>query len=307
MISKLLFGANGVIQKGYAGYGTITALRFDRETVYNLTATFGSGTENAGCNSSTKAYYGGGSSGSQNRIYDLIFSAKETSSLLAATLSVGRIGMGAINSTAKGYWMGGYLVGSNTASDEIDGIQFSNDTAINPAAVMSQQTINNTATVCSSTKGYSCGGTNSSFVTQNFVNAFTFSTENNSNLGAVMSATNRLGAGINSSTVGYIALGWIPASDPLSSSPNSSARVDKVVFSTETFSAFGSSLTTGRSYLAGFNNNLRGYFTGGFTQFTSGSTSTVDKITFASETLANVTTASWYSTYTTGTQNGGFL
>lgn len=307
MISKLLFGANGVVQKGYAGYGTITALRFDRETVYNLTATFGSGTENAGCNSSTKAYYGGGNAGSYNRIYDLVFSAKETSSLLSATLNVGRVSLGAVNSTTKGYWMGGFEPGPSTGSTEIDGIQFSNDTAVNPAAAMSQAIYRNTATLCSSTKGYSCNGVVAGPSSSKLVNYLTFSSETLTNLGSVMTAAAQAGAGVNSSTIGYVAYGWIPASDPLTSNPNSSNRIEKVTFSTDTFTLFGSTLSNGRMSLAGFNNNLRGYFTGGETQFLTGSTTNVDKIVFASEAVSLVSTALWSSIYTTGTQNGGFL
>lgn len=307
MISKLLFGANGVVQKGYAGYGTITALRFDRETVYNLTATFGSGTENAGCNSSTKAYYGGGNAGSYNRIYDLIFSAKETSSLLSATLNVGRVALGAVNSTTKGYWMGGFEPGPSTGSTEIDGIQFSNDTAVNPAAAMSQAVYRNTATLCSSTKGYSCNGVVAGPSNSKLVNYLTFSSETLTNLGSAMTASASVGAGVNSSTVGYVAYGWISTTDPLTSNPNSSNRIEKVTFSTDTFALFGSTLSNGRMNLAGFNNNLRGYFTGGQTQFLSGGTTNVDKIVFASEAVSLVSTALWSNNYTTGTQNGGFL
>jgi hypothetical protein len=309
MISKMLFGANGVLQKGYAGYSDIAAFIFNRETAYTISATFGSGTENAGCNSSTKAYYGGGNAGSYNRIYDLIFSAKETSSLLSATLAVGRVALCALNSTTKGYWAGGYIPSPAAQSSEIDGIQFSNDTAVNPSATLSYPIIRNTASVCSSTRGYICGGTSTSLSPQTtkLIDYLTYSSETITNLGFVLTASSQGGAGVNSTTTGYVALGWVGSTDPLTSAPNASPRVDKLVFSTNTVSALGTNLSVGRMSLSGFNNAQKGIFTGGETQFLSGSTTTVEKLVFATETLSVVSTASLFRQYTTGTQSGGFL
>lgn len=54
----------------------------------------------------------------------------------AATLSVSRSDPTGVNSTTRGYAMGGYT-GSATVTD-IDGIQFSDESAINPAAVLNQ-------------------------------------------------------------------------------------------------------------------------------------------------------------------------
>jgi hypothetical protein len=309
MISKMLFGANGVLQKGYAGYSDIAAFIFSRETAYTISATFGSGTENAGCNSSTKAYYGGGNAGSYNRIYDLIFSAKETSSLLSATLVTGRVALGTVNSTTRGYWVGGYLPASNLPSSEIDGIIFSSDTITNPAAALSTALFRDTATVCSSTKGYVCGGTNNTITpnTRKLVNYLTYSSETITNLGDALSASSQGGAGVNSTTIGYSALGWVGSSDPLTSAPNASPRIEKVTFATDTIAAFGSNLSVGRMSLSAFNNAQKGVFTGGETQFLSGSTTTVEKLVFATETLSVVSTASLFRQYTTGTQSGGFL
>lgn len=309
MISKMLFGANGVLQKGYAGYSDIAAFIFNRETAYTISATFGSGAENGGCNSSTKAYYGGGQAGSNNRIYDLIFSAKETSSLLSATLVTGRVALGTVNSTTRGYWMGGYVSSLAVDTSEIDGIQFSNDTAVNPAATLSIALSRTTATVCSSTKGYVCGGTNFSLSpqTRKLVNYLTYSSETITNLGDALSASSQFGAGVNSTTIGYSALGWVGSSDPLTSAPNASPRIEKVTFATDTIAAFGSNLSVGRMSLSAFNNAQKGVFTGGQTQFLTGSTSVVDKIVFATETVSVVSTASLFRSYTTGTQSGGFL
>lgn len=59
----------------------------------------------------------------------------ETSTLLAATLSVTRYGLAGVNSSIRGYFGGGNA--STGTGSEIDGLQFSDETAINSAAGMS--------------------------------------------------------------------------------------------------------------------------------------------------------------------------
>lgn len=310
MISKMLFGANGYIQKGYSGFYNINAFRFDTQAMSTLSVTWGqSGAPyNSCCNSNRKGYSGGqwinGQTAASDGMYALVFGAKETTATLSVVLAAARYWSGSVNSTTKGYWCGGYN-GSNGVST-IDGLTFSNETKSNPSATMPSALWQCPSTVCSSAKGYVHGGFDGS-LTQNIVQAVTYSNETTASLGAVAGSRNRQGAGINSSTNGYIAVGWISDVDPLTSAPNASPIIRKVVFSTDTFSTFGSSLGTGRMNMSGYNNATVGYITGGNPQLYSGTSTTLEKLVFATETLSTVSSASMFGQSTSGFQNGGFL
>ena len=52
----------------------------------------------------------------------------------ATTLVASRMQMSAINNDVKGYWIGGYT--GSSGSGEIDGIQYSDDTQVNPSATL---------------------------------------------------------------------------------------------------------------------------------------------------------------------------
>jgi hypothetical protein len=113
---------------------TIGGLLYSNESNVAVSATLPAITYyNSGFYSSTAGYSAGGSVGGviSGAVRKLIFSSKTLSTITATIVT--RYGSGSGQSTAKGYVFGG----ANTAwLTEIDGILFSNDTYINPAAAI---------------------------------------------------------------------------------------------------------------------------------------------------------------------------
>ena len=135
-------GGFGNFTQGYAtclSGGEVEKLTYATEAVTGSIATgFGSGTiQVATFNSPLAGYAAGCSSIASTRIDKLVFSS-DTTSTLTATLSAARgAAGGSLNTGAKGYVCGGYNQDTATSSAEIDGIEFSGETAINPAAALS--------------------------------------------------------------------------------------------------------------------------------------------------------------------------
>ena len=96
----------------------------------------------------------------------------------------------------------GYAMGGNTGavSAEIDGLQFSDEIAINPAAVLSVARVD-TAGVNSSIRGYAMGGSAGAYSAE--IDGLQFSDETAINPIAVLSVARYGLAGVNSSIRGY--------------------------------------------------------------------------------------------------------
>lgn len=136
----------------------------------------------AGSNSSTHGYFAGGAAaGSGPWLSDidrLIFST-ETTSLLSARLAVPRDGLAGFNSSTRGYYGGGGRdenLGTMTFYNEIDGIRFDTEAAINPTATLSLARVRLTG-VNSTTSGYFSGGYRYPPSSGNIIEAFRFNTE----------------------------------------------------------------------------------------------------------------------------------
>lgn len=109
----------------------IDGIRFDTEATINPASTLSIVRDGlAGVNSATNDYFAG-SSGTSTAFDGLQF-ATETSFIPGATL-VARFTPAGVNSTARGYFGGGYML---AFLSEIDGIRFDTEAAINPAATL---------------------------------------------------------------------------------------------------------------------------------------------------------------------------
>jgi hypothetical protein len=241
-----------------------------------------------GVNSTTRGYYGGGPLNS-NEIDGIQFS-NETAINPAATLAQGRTPEGT-QSTTRGYFVGGSynttIPGPSTQTNEIDGIQFSDETAINPAATLVQARINH-ATVNSSTRGYFGGGTlfPAPGYLENEIDGFIFSSETSINPAATL-VQGRTGlSGVSSTTRGYFGGG--EPSGPV----RITTEIDGIEFSSETSINPAAALAQARHGLVGVSSSTRGYFLGGDSQRPVSDSDTIrseeiDGILFSNETAIN--------------------
>lgn len=228
---------------GYLSYGNdiswnnssaIEKLSFSTETISvlsNAEAAF-SENRNSGLQSGLAGYVGGGYVATQvNTLRKLLFST-DVSSTPSATLAAARQGACAVESSDKGYWLGGatYPGDVYTPSSEIDAIIFASDTANNPAATLSVGR-GTAGGVNSSTAGYTLGGYNSSEVLETSVDKLLFSNDTRSTIGAAISGDPQ-GGSFESSAAGYV------GDTNFADWPQT---VRKLAFTGETFSAISTS------------------------------------------------------------------
>ena len=179
-------------------------LVFSTETVSAVSATMAIGRARAaGIQSSTRGYIAGGqtlSLGNQVNVIESVAYSTDSISTLGATLAVARQEMGTTASTTKAYFAGGNTVAGQVVTHyyEIDGIQFSNNAAINPSAVLSEY-MDECASMASATKGYFVGAYGTAG--QGTAKSFTFSSET---AGSVSAGT------IDTVYPGGVAVSYIP-------------------------------------------------------------------------------------------------
>ena len=205
----ILAGINS-LTKGYWGGGSngtfdsvmseIDGINFGNDSAINPAVALSvSRSSIAGVNSPSNGYFAGGSRALVTfsaAIEKFIFS-NESISTLATTMVVARAWATGLNSPSYGYFYG-----SGTVAAEIDGINFSNDTSINPASTSS---VIYAGSVNSPTAGYLLGGSTSIVLATIF--KFTFSTETSSTLSATLStAMFNQGSdnGVTSLSKGYV-------------------------------------------------------------------------------------------------------
>lgn len=197
----------------------------------------------AGVSSSTTGYAMGGqtSSAVTNEIDGIVF-ATEAAINPAAVLSFARLNGAGINSSTAGYIAGGGT--GLTGSLEIDGITFSDNTATNPAATLSATKMGPMGTN-STTKGYIMGGDNNAYppVETSSIDSFVFSNSTVAAVSAVLAEARATGAGVNSTTKGYV-LGGTGA-------VSYSTEIDGILFSTEAAINPAAVLPVGKYWIAG--------------------------------------------------------
>jgi hypothetical protein len=183
------------------------------------------------------------------------------------------------SSTGKGYFGGG-TTGSN--SNVIDGIQYSDETAINPSATLSLARQAPTG-ASSSSKGYFGGGYASS--DSNVIDGIQFSDETSINPSATLSVARYGMAGVSSSSKGYFAGG---GGAPTGVYAHLS-EIDGIEFSSEAAINPSASLSQGKYGCGSFSTQSRGYFGGGGL-LPYADVDKIDRLEFASETLLQLST-----------------
>jgi hypothetical protein len=278
---------NQIGVKGYMAGGanqattTFTAIDgfiFATEIRNLLSAVLASGTQvgAAGVNSSIKGYAMGGSNGlggtgSATTIQALTF-LTEIIANISGVLSVARQVMPGVNSSTKGYALGGMGAAVPVPSNVIDGIIFSTESVAAISATLSTVR-NGQAGFNSISKGYSAGGSSSNFgaTLVNVIDGLIFSTESAAAISATLSSSRTQVCGLNSLIKGYSAGG------------SALTTIDALIFSNETNSAISGVLNAGLSGVCGINSPLKGIFMGGITASTS--VTTIQKILFATEAM----------------------
>ncbi len=177
--------------------------------------------------------------------------------------------------TNENFSISGYFGGGTGRGSVIDGIQFSSETAINPAATLSTER-SMIASANSSTKGYFAGGTDGT--ASNIIDSLKFDNEVVTTPVATLSVARSGVSGVNSTTRGYFTGGW-------NSSTFYSNEIDGIQFSNETAINPTATLSLARATNAAVNSSTRGYFAGGFVS--PDCKDNIDGIIFATETAIN--------------------
>jgi len=253
-----------------------TAKKVDFNTnVYTDVAAGVSSTHSGkGVSSSAKGYIGGGPAALLNEVavneIDGINFSSETSINPAATLAVARGPTAGLNSTTRGYWTGGWTYapfGSQIVlTTEIDGIIFSSDTAINPAAALVLARLGAPG-VSSSAKGYVGGGNNTAvdgkvytYYFYSEIDGINFSTETVNNPSAVISQARPPKSSANSATIGYFIAGTAgPNGGTDHNQHYPTYGIDGINFSTETALSYVAYLPTEHSAMSTVNSETTAY------------------------------------------------
>jgi hypothetical protein len=201
-------------------------------------------------NSTTRGYWGGGSSGPQSGVPDIsaIEFATETALGYVANLAQSRNQLQAVSGPEndKGYFAGGRLEPSFNQTWELDGIQFSTQTTINPGA--GPYTVNRQSSISrwnSGSRAYWAGGI---FPAQNYstIDGLIWATDSNISTGASLVQA-RGSTGGHSLERGFSFGGGHPQG-PSGISFN---QIDGMQFSTETTLDPGTGLNANRGASGG--------------------------------------------------------
>jgi len=261
---------------GYLGGGstastTITRFIFADESCADISETMATGRNTlAGVSASEAGYWAGG--GSYSDVVSKFNFSSETEANLAATLGTGRNNLASVQSSSMGYVLGGY---NGSASNVIDDINFSDDTSSTVGTTLGTSRYG-AGGVSSSTKGYVMGGQGPI----SSIEAFVFSGETISTLGATMSASRaNILSGVQSADAGYCAGG---------EEASKVNKIEKFTFSSETSANLAATLGTARQRTGSVSGTDKGYFFGGDNAGDFTDIDDIDYATDASATLAAV-------------------
>jgi hypothetical protein len=226
----------------------------------------------------TKGLWAGGDTGPstamQNQIDGITF-ATEAAIDPAAALAQARRSVSGINNTTTGYFVGGRTTPNTPAGgvDQIDGITFATEAAINPAAALSQPRYG-AASFNSAAKGYFAGGLNNlappAGTRTTDILGLTFSTETLFDPAASLAVARFNFAGVNDKDTGFAAGG--------ESTPTvTTTEIDGLTFATEAAINPAAALAQARAGVGGAGSSTRGYFAGG------GTVTQIDGIIFSSQ------------------------
>jgi hypothetical protein len=222
----------------------------------------------------------------------------ETSIDVAAGLVTPRNDVAGVNTPLKGYYGGGHsanpVIPSSSNTNQIDGIEFSSLSVIDPAASMVQAR-REYSSFNSSVRGYFSGG----YLSTNFTNqidGIEFASETTIDPAAAIVQNRTDFGGVNSTTRGYNGGG---ARQRPGQPATRSDQIDGLDFATETTIDPAAALTQARAFTAAANSLTRGYWVGGrYWPQPTGPLADVSGIEFATESAINVAAGIAQARYT---------
>lgn len=253
---------------GSAAVGVVNRYNFSTDAVTNL-GNIGPGRWGASITqSSLYAYYGGGYDTANTTAFSKMSFQTETVASLTAVLSLAGREITGSSSLSKGYSIGG-----NGRGTRIDGISFSNDSAISVSDTLGtshESCAPNSALNSDKTKGYIFGNVTASTL----VTVFNHTTETDTNLATVLSAAKSRSAHSYSPTKGYALGGGSAASND----------IDSIVFATDTNVNVANSLAVSIKWSGSSSSELKSIMYG----CTNGAASTeIHGIDFSTDTAIN--------------------
>ena len=230
---------------GYLPIAVIEKLTYSSDAYVTTGAVLPQGrTDAGGVNSSTKGYIAGGGYGSyvvsaRDTVFTLDFAAETVATMGAALPSAARF-CSTYSSLAKGYILPVLYTGATF------GVVFASDSTTTLSSVLPAIRKLPAGNVVNEFRGYSAGGEE---VQEQFgyndITSLEFSTEAISVRSAAISATRHRGTGVNSRVAGFFCGGYVPVSNPLTTT------VDKIAFATETMTANSAGLHAVSGYNPG--------------------------------------------------------
>jgi len=290
----LLAAGKSIVQKGYWGGGWdgfvtkngIQGIDFLTENTLDPAATLSFGRNDlTGSSSGVKGYFAGGFTGvfiPTNRIDGMIFGT-DAAFNPAATLATARFNLAGVSSylTGKGYFAGGNVNFAND-TNQIDGIQYSNDAAINPAAAISPAR-GWLIGVNSELNGYFAGGKTNVPVAE--IDGLRFSNEAAINPSAALSKVNVAPAGCSSPTRGY----WAGGSNNIFATGQVYYNsYEGLIFATEVATTPGLVLSRLSRFRTGVSGIRKGYWGGGANGTSPNFYSDIDSFVYSSELAENI-------------------
>ena len=142
-----------------------------------------------------KGYILGGDTGSKTAVIEDLLCSNETSAAIAATLDTAKSVGAGVNSSAKGYILGGHTVA--TMVNVIEDLNFSNESSAAITATLDAAKELDGAGVNSSVKGYILGG-HTAATMLSVIEDLNFSNETSAAIAATLDTAKRAGAGVQS-------------------------------------------------------------------------------------------------------------
>lgn len=246
----------GYFYSGWSSSATyeIDGIRFSNQTLVNPSASSfspvggHSSTTGSMSNDGQRGYMlSGHISPTNSNVIQRFDFPSETPFQLSETVSLGRYmgSTGYSSVTNKGYYIGGYAyTPASNPTTEIDGLDMTSETAINPSATLTTPSSHSTSMVFTN---YSvvCTGYTTAGATTNDVELFYYDTETVNNVAWTMSVSRYGHAGTQNLQLdkGFIAGGLVSGSNV--------STADRYNNTTNTFTSIGNKLATARTYIAG--------------------------------------------------------
>jgi hypothetical protein len=287
------FTGNGVTMAGApvataawftAGGTTVQRITFETDTATPtvrgpFSTPFGGGSATSDLN---YGWYAGGSGSPLSSIVNRITYASDTNTAsVRGPLSSGRSYPAASGTDTYGWFGGGD--GASGETSTVQRITYTTDTGTASVRGPLSYTSRNMVATGSSQYGWFAGGfAPGEARTVSDVSRITYATDTNtaSNRGPLSTNKRGMGAVTDSTTYGWFGGGYRGINPPYVTTV-----VERITFATDTVATSGRGpLTAGRQLLAAAGNTTDGWFGGGYTNGGGGSRSTLDRITYASDT-----------------------